>query len=70
MKIPKDKIMKLLRDPNEPGDQNKADQAQQDLPNEVDTDNAQHQSKLEEYGIDAGQLMRKIRSRFGGKFGL
>lgn len=70
MKIPKKQILQMLKSPDEPGDQNKAGQAEQDLPAEVDTDNGQHKSLLEEYGIDVGMLARKLRSQFGGKFGL
>lgn len=70
MKIPKDQIMQLLRSPGEPGDQSRADQAEQDLPSEVDTENSQHQSLLEQYGIDVGTLVSKLGSQLGNKFGL
>lgn len=70
MKIPKDQIMQLLKSSNEPGDQSKAGQAEQELPSEVDTENSQHQSMLEQYGIDVGTLVSKLGSQLGGKFGL
>jgi hypothetical protein len=66
MQIPKEQILALLRDQNEPGDAGKADQAERELPQQVDTDNAEHQNLLEQYGIDAGQLLKKLT---GGSFG-
>jgi hypothetical protein len=66
MQIPKEQILALLRDQNEPGDPGKADQAERELPQQVDTDNAEHQNLLEQYGIDAGQLLKKLT---GGSFG-
>jgi hypothetical protein len=66
MQIPKQQIMELLRDSNQPGDASKADEAERDLPEQVDTENGQHQSLLQRYGVDPQQLITK----FGGNFGL
>jgi hypothetical protein len=61
MEIPKDQILKLLRDR---GDHDKAQQADQQLPDQVDTD--QHSDLLGEIGINPSDLLGDI----GGKFGL
>lgn len=66
MQIPKQQIMDMLRDSNEPGDGSKAEQAEQELPQQVDTDDQQHQSLLQKFGVDPQQLI----SKFGGNFGL
>jgi hypothetical protein len=66
MQIPKQQIMELLRDSNQPGDSSKADEAERDLPEQVDTENGEHQSLLQRYGVDPQQLITK----FGGNFGL
>lgn len=66
MQIPKQQIMSMLRDSNEPGDTNKADEAERDLPEQVDTENGEHQNLLQRYGVDPQQLI----SKFGGNFGL
>ncbi|MGI8574915.1 MAG: hypothetical protein ACR2MA_06135 [Egibacteraceae bacterium] len=66
MQIPKDQIMQLLRDQNEPGDASKADQAEQELPQQVDTENQEHQSLLEKFGLNPQDLM----SKFSGGLGL
>lgn len=66
MQIPKQQILSMLRDNNQPGDSNKADQAERDLPEQVDTENGEHQSLLQRYGVDPQQLI----SKFGGSFGL
>lgn len=66
MQIPKQQIMDMLRNSNEPGDSSKADQADQELPQQVDTDNNEHQNLLQKFGVDPQQLI----SKFGGNFGL
>jgi hypothetical protein len=55
MEIPKDKILQLLR---ERGEHDKADQAEQELPDRVDHE--EHASVLEKHGIDPKELMGKI----------
>jgi hypothetical protein len=61
MEIPKDKILELLR---ERGEQDKADRAEQQLPDQVDTD--KHADLLGKLGIDPGSLLGGL----GGKLGL
>jgi hypothetical protein len=55
MQIPKDKILEMLR---ERGDDQKAGQADQDLPDPVDTD--RDQGTLEKLGIDPKELLGKL----------
>jgi hypothetical protein len=57
MQFDKDQILDLLRSK---GQHDQADQAQQSLPDQVDTD--QHGGLLAQHGIDVGELMQK----FGG----
>lgn len=61
MEIPKDQILQLLRDR---GDHDKADQADQQLPDQVDPE--QHSDLLEKFGINPSDLLGDI----GGKIGL
>jgi hypothetical protein len=61
MEIPKDQILQLLRDR---GDHDKAQQADQQLPDQVDTE--QHSDLLGKIGIKPSELLGDI----GGKFGL
>lgn len=70
MKIPKDQILQMLRDPNESGDASRADEAQRDLPGEVDTSDAQQRGMLEQYGIDVGTLVSRLGNELGKRFGL
>ena len=57
MQIDKDQILQLLRDQ---GQHDQADQAQQSLPDKVDTD--EHAGLLAQHGINVGDLVQK----FGG----
>ena len=61
MKIDKDQIIQLLRSQ---GDDAKAQQADQELPGQVDTD--QDAGLLAKFGIDPMELIKK----FGGGGGL
>jgi len=65
MQIDKDQIVALLR---ERGDNNKADQAQQELPGQVDTD--QHADLLSKLGIDTSDLLGGLGGGLGDKLGL
>jgi hypothetical protein len=51
--ISKDQIVQLLEGQ---GDHGKAQQASQQLPDQVDTDNGQHTDLLSKLGIDIGSL--------------
>ena len=55
MQIPKDKILELL---HQQGDGDKAEQAKQELPDQVDTD--QHSDLLQKFGINPGELLSKL----------
>jgi hypothetical protein len=55
MEIPKDQIINLLR---ERGDHDKADQAEQELPDNVDHE--EHSGLLEKHGIDPQELTGKL----------
>ncbi len=63
MKIDKDTVLKLLR---ARGDHDKAAQAEQELPNEVDDD--QHRGLLDKFGVDPKDLMGKLGG-LGKRFG-
>jgi hypothetical protein len=55
MQIPKDKILELLRGR---GDDDKADQADRELPDPVDTE--RDKGVLEKIGIDPQELLGKL----------
>jgi hypothetical protein len=55
MQIPKDKILEIL---HQQGDTDKADQAKQDLPDQVDTD--QHADLLQKLGLNPQELLSKL----------
>jgi hypothetical protein len=57
MNIDKDQILQLLHSQGQ-GDQ--ASQASSELPDQVDTDNAQHAGLLQKYGIDPSNLGDKL----------
>lgn len=65
MQMPKQQIMDMLRDSSQPGDGGKADQADQELPQQVDTDNSEHQNLLQKFNIDPQQLISKLGNKFG-----
>jgi hypothetical protein len=60
MEIPKDKIIELLR---ERGADDKAQQAEQELPDQVDPE--QHRGQLEKLGIDPQDLLGSVGDKFG-----
>jgi hypothetical protein len=64
MQIPKEKILELLRSR---GEDDKASQADSELPDQVDTE--QHAGILEKLGIDPGDLAGSLGG-LGGKLGL
>ena len=61
MQISKDTIVEMLRSRGEPAN---ADQAQSEMPDQVDTEN--DMGLLDRFGIDPQQLLGGL----GGKFGL
>jgi hypothetical protein len=61
MEIPKDKILEMLR---ERGADDKVQQAEQELPDQVDPE--QHKDQLQKLGIDPQDLLGSL----GGKLGL
>jgi hypothetical protein len=73
MEIPKDKIIDLLR---QKGADDKVAQAQQELPDQVDTD--QHAGLLQKFGLDPADLLKMFAGGgeggglggLGGKLGL
>ena len=64
MEIDKAKILDLLRSQ---GDSAKADQADSELPDKVDTD--QHQGLLEKFGLSPQDLIAKFMGGGGGGLG-
>lgn len=65
MQIPKEQILQLLQ---QQGDQGKAQQADQELPGQVDTE--QHAGLLQKLGIDPQQLIAQFTGGGGGGGGL
>jgi hypothetical protein len=65
MEIPKDKIVELLR---ERGQNDRADQADSELPDQVDTE--EHAGLLSKFGIDPQELADKLPGGLGDKLGL
>ncbi len=65
MQIPKDKILELLRSR---GENDKASQADSELPDQVDTE--QHAGMLQMLGIDPGDIVGALGGGLGGKLGL
>jgi hypothetical protein len=66
MQIPKEQILDFLRSR---GEQDKASQAEGELPDQVDTD--QHAGLLQKLGIDPGDLVSQLAGGdIGKKLGL
>jgi len=65
MNIDKDTILNLLR---RNGQDTQADQAQQELPDQVDTD--RHSGLLEKFGLNPADLIAKFTGGGGGEGGL
>jgi len=65
MQIDKQQIIEFLKSR---GDQGKADQAQSQLPDQVDTD--QHADLLAKFGINPQELLSGGLGGLGGKLGL
>jgi hypothetical protein len=58
--IPKDKIIEELRGR---GEHEKADQAEQEMPDQVDHE--EHAGLLEQHGINPQEMAQKVGDRFG-----
>jgi hypothetical protein len=65
MQIPKDNILELLR---ERGEHDKAAQAEQELPDQVDHE--QHSDLLSKFGVEPKELLDKLPGGIGDKLGL
>ena len=65
MEIPKDQILSMLKERGQGGD---ADQADQELPDQVDPE--QHAGTLQKFGLDPQELIGKLGGGLGGKLGL
>ena len=65
MQIPKDQILQLLRSR---GEDQKAEQADGQLPDQVDTE--KHAGILEQLGIDPQDLLGSLGGGIGDKLGL
>jgi hypothetical protein len=61
MQLDKSMILDLLR---QRGDQQTADQADQELPDQVDTD--QHAGLLERFGLNPAELLQRLTGGGGG----
>ncbi len=61
MEIPKDKVLALLQ---QQGKHDQADQANQELPDQVDPD--QHAGLLSKFGLDVGDVMKLVGGGAGG----
>lgn len=64
MQIDKDQILQLLRSQ---GNNDQADQADKELPSQVDTD--QHAGLLAKFGLDPAELVQKFMGGQGGGIG-
>jgi hypothetical protein len=65
MEIPKDKILELLR---QRGDDDKAQQAERELPDKVDPE--RDRGLLDQLGIDPQDLLGNLPGGLGDKLGL
>lgn len=63
MQIDKSQIIDMLKSR---GDHDKADQAQKELPDTVDTDDDDHKNLLQQHGVDPKDLMGNAGGGLGG----
>ncbi|MDQ1585584.1 MAG: hypothetical protein QOH80_949 [Actinomycetota bacterium] len=64
MQIDKEQVLELLRSR---GEHDKAQQAEQELPDQVDTD--QHAGTLQKFGLDPKELLGGLGGGLGGMLG-
>ncbi len=62
MQIPKDKILELLQ---KQGNGDQVDQAKQELPDQVDTE--QHADLLQKFGLNPGELLSTLAGDIPGR---
>lgn len=60
MQLDKQQIVNMLKSQLQSGDRGQADQAEQQLPQQVDTDNPQHQQLLQKFGINLQDLIGRL----------
>lgn len=65
MQIDKQQIINLIRSQMQSGNQDQSGQAEQELPQQVDTDNQQHQQLLQKFGINPQDLITRFVSGSG-----
>ncbi|HEY9656095.1 MAG TPA: hypothetical protein V6C50_11450 [Crinalium sp.] len=65
MQIDKQQIMNMIRSQMQSGNQDQSGQAEQELPQQVDTDNQQHQQLLQKFGINPQDLLTRFTSGGG-----
>ena len=66
MKIDKQQIINMIRSQVQSGSQDQSRQAEQELPQQLDTDNQQHHQLLQKFGINPQDLI----ARFTGGGGI
>lgn len=65
MQIDKQQIINLICSQIQPGSQDQSGQAKQELPQQVETDNQQHQQLLQKFGINPQDLIAQFTSSGG-----
>lgn len=66
MNIDKSQILDMLKSQ---GQDDKAEQAANELPDQVDTDNDEHKSLLSKFGINPAELLSKFGGNLPGGLG-
>jgi DNA-binding protein H-NS len=60
VQIDKQQIISMIRSQVQSGNQDQSGQAEQELPQQVDTDNQQHQQLLQKFGINPQDLIARF----------
>ena len=66
MNIDKNQILQLLHSQGQSG---QATQADQELPDQIDTDNDEHKNLLQKFGLNPADLISKFTGGSGGEGG-